>query len=116
MFYTNGAHWDNVDDQKGHILRYWVGFGVNGRINSSLEVENELYLHCTGRDGNIAKYTIKNFMVEKESIKLNYENISSIYEYNVNVDKVDERYIHITDPSSNKKAICNLITLICEYQ
>lgn len=78
--------------------------------------ENELYLHCIGRDGNIAKYTINNFMVEKESIKLNYENISSIYEYNVNVDKVDDRYIHISDPSSSKKAKCDLITRICEYK
>ena len=78
--------------------------------------ENELYLHCIGRDGNIAKYTINNFMVEKESIKLKYDNIPKIYEYNIDVDKVDERYIYISDPSSNKKAVCNLITLICEYQ
>lgn len=45
LFYTNGAHWDNVDDQNGHILRYWVSFGTKGRINNSLKVENELYLH-----------------------------------------------------------------------
>ena len=31
-------------------------------------------------------------------------------------DKVDERYIHISDPSSNKKARCDLITRICEYK
>ena len=45
LFYTNGAHWDNVDDKKGHILRYWVSFGTKGRINSSLKVEDVLYLH-----------------------------------------------------------------------
>lgn len=45
VFYTNGAHWDNVKDGKGNILRYWVGFGTKGRINNSLKVEDELYLH-----------------------------------------------------------------------
>ena len=51
LFYTNGGRYPATSDG----CRYWVIFGVKGRINSNLEKEESLYLHAPS-SGKAGRY------------------------------------------------------------
>lgn len=83
---------------------------------------NELYIHCIGKYGDIIKYTLNKKNIKKEILKFNYENTPNISQLHIIIDNIDDEYIYLSsvvkindniDEGENVK--CSLQTKICIY-
>lgn len=84
--------------------------------------ENNIYIHCIGKAGNILKYSINNTTVDKDTLTFNYDNASNISQIHITIDKVDKDYIYLVslvknDPSEAKglRVKCSLSNYVCSY-
>lgn len=84
--------------------------------------DNQLYVHCIGKKGDIIKYTIEGTNVKKEIINFDYSNTPNISQIHITVDYVDDKYIYLESAVKNDYSIeygeyvkCSLSSEKCEY-
>lgn len=84
--------------------------------------DNNIYIHCIGKSGDILKYTINKYYIEKETIKFNYKLVNNISRTHITITNVDNDYIYLKsvvkkdDYLNTKDTVrCSLSTNICEY-
>ncbi len=84
--------------------------------------DNELYIHCIGKEGVIDKYVINDLNIEKETIYFNFKNTPNISQLHMGIDNVDDRYIYLSSPfkvdatiKDEPKVKCSLIDRKCLY-
>lgn len=117
---TNSYAYNNLllkEDNKYFLLK------SIDKCNMSFYIyNNEIYIHCIGRSGNILKYIIDENNVKEEFIKLNYEDTPNISQIHITIDKVDNKYIYLKSNVKNIESIkegksvkCSLSTKQCEY-
>lgn len=110
-----------------HILfkdnsKYYILDTLNKCDISDYLDNNEYYVHCIGKKGDIIKYTFNSTSIKKDIINLNYKNTPNTNQIYLTIDKVDNNYIYlksnikIDDRIKEGNSIkCNLSTRICEY-
>ena len=126
-YYDNKSSWSHVNI----LLRDKKDFYVIEKIKNCDVVDdgsnlyvynNDIYFHCIGKYGDIEKYTLKKFYMDKSILKFNYDKTPNISEIHMGIDKVNDRYIYLSSPvkknsldKNEPKVKCSIKTLICEY-
>ena len=84
--------------------------------------DNNLYIHCIGKKGDILKYTINLSSIKKDVLEFNYKNTPNISQIHITIDKVDDEYIYLKSAVKKDDLIkdgeyvkCSLLNRICEY-
>ena len=84
--------------------------------------DNNIYIHCIGKSGDILKYTINKYEVTKQVLDFDYKQVNNISRIHITIDKLDDDYIYlrsvvkIDDSKNTKDTIkCSLETRKCEY-
>lgn len=126
MYYDDTSSWSHLnllllDNEEYYLLKniQKCDSSVEGR-NLYLK-DNEIYIHCIGKMGDIDKYILDKINIKKETFKLNYDNVSNISQLHIGVDKVDDEYIYLSsfrlDSSiaDGEQVKCSLKNKICEY-
>ena len=83
--------------------------------NTTYTKDNEIYIHCIGKEGNINKYTINEFEITEELLVLSYDNVPKLSELHVIVEKIDNHDIYIKSLDTKAKCTINQYKYICEY-
>lgn len=85
-------------------------------------LNNEIYIHCSGKKGDILKYTINKYDVKKEVLQFNYYNTPNISQLHLAVEGIDSEYIYLksyvkldTSIDEGEHVKCSLTSRICEY-
>lgn len=83
---------------------------------------NNMYVHCIGKKGNINKYSIDGISIKEEIIKFKYEKTPNISQVHIVIDNVDDDYIYLSSAvkvndnvADGNKVKCDLESLVCEY-
>jgi CRISPR/Cas system CMR-associated protein Cmr5 small subunit len=83
---------------------------------------NEIYIHCIGKKGDILKYTIDDYKLEKDIMELDYKDAPNISQIHILIDGADNDYIYLRSNVKNNDSIkegefvkCLLSTKKCEY-
>ena len=77
---------------------------------------NEIYMHCIGKNGDIDKYIIEDFSIKKETIKLKYNDTPNISQYHMNIDKVDDNFIYLSSPIKLDNTIIDEPKVKCSFK
>lgn len=85
-------------------------------------INNEIYIHCSGKKGDIIKYTINKYDVDKEVLQFNYSNTSNTSQLHLVVEGIDSEYIYLKSYLKIDESIdegeyvkCSLTSRMCEY-
>ncbi len=100
---------------KDHNKYYLLG-EVNKCDMSYYLKDNNIYIHCIGKKGEILKYTINGTKLEKEIINLDYTNTPNISQIHIMIDKVDKDNIYLISNVKNKENIKNGENVICSLK
>ena len=102
--------------------KYYLLENIDKCDASTYIKDNNIYIHCIGKSGDILKYTINKYNVNKDILSFDYKLVNNISRIHITIDKVDDDYIYLRsvvkiDESKNTKEIikCSLDTKICEY-
>lgn len=102
-YYDDSSSWRHLN----LLLKYNENYYVLKNINNCDTVEdgsnifilnNEIYIHCIGKLGDIYKYSINDFNIDEEIMKFNYDNTPNISQLHINIDNVDNDYIYLSSP------------------
>ena len=127
MNYGNKGSWGDVNFLLKENKKYYKIKNIKScdmsEEGSNLYIrDNEIYIHCIGKEGNIDKYLIDHFNIEEEKLNFNYENTPNISQLHIGIDKVDNEYIYLSSPFKNDdtsnnepKVKCSLEDKICNY-
>ena len=126
MYYDDTSSWSHLnllllDNEEHYLLKniQKCDSSVEGR-NLYLK-DNEIYIHCIGKMGDIDKYTLDKINVKKETFNFNYDNASNISQLHITIDKVDDENIYLFSPIDvngdvkDIKVKCSLNNNICNY-
>lgn len=126
MYYDDTSSWSHLnllllDNEEYYLLKniQKCDSSVEGR-NLYLK-DNEIYIHCIGKMGDIDKYTLDKINVKKETFNFNYDDTPNISQLHINIDKVDDNYIYLYSfkvdslIKEGEKVKCSLKNNICEY-
>lgn len=126
MYYDDTSSWSHLnllllDNEEYYLLKniQKCDSSVEGR-NLYLK-DNEIYVHCIGKMGDIDKYTLDKINVKKETFNFNYDDTPNISQLHINIDKVDDNYIYLYSfkvdslIKEGEKVKCSLKNNTCEY-
>ena len=89
---------------------------------SSYLSDNNLYVHCIGKKGNILKYTFIDINVDKTELDLNYINTPNISQEHIIIDLVGKKNIYLSSSvkvdenvSEGERVKCSLENNTCSY-
>ena len=127
--YVITKYYDNTTSFSHHNILlnnnnnyYYILESLNSCDMYSYIKNNEIYIHCIGKYGDIIKYTLNKKNIKKEILKFNYENTPNISQLHIIIDNIDDEYIYLSsvvkindniDEGENVK--CSLQTKICIY-
>lgn len=74
--------------------------------------DNQLYIHCIGKPGNIDQYSFDGVEVKHNVLNFDYENTPDISEIHLIIDGIDSDFIYL---SANQKIKCYLKDKSCQY-
>lgn len=74
--------------------------------------DNQLYIHCIGKSGNIDQYSFDGVEVKHNVLDFDYENTPDISEIHLTIDGVDSDFIYL---SANQKIKCYFGDKSCQY-
>ena len=126
--YVITKYYDNTTSYSHHNILlnnnnyYYILESLNSCDMYSYIKNNEIYIHCIGKYGDIIKYTLNKKNIKKEILKFNYENTPNISQLHIIIDNIDDEYIYLSsvvkindniDEGENVK--CSLQTKICIY-
>lgn len=101
---------------------YYLLESINKCDMSYYIKNNEIYVHCIGKKGNILKYTIDDYKLEKDIMELDYKDAPNISQIHITIDGADNDYIYLRSNVKNNDSIkegefvkCSLSTKKCEY-
>ena len=89
-------------------------------MNSYLK-DNDLYVHCIGKNGNISKYTFIDINVEISDLDLNYISTPNISQEHIKIDMVGKNNIYLSSIKVNdeiaegERVKCSLENNTCSY-
>lgn len=126
MYYDDTSSWSHLnllllDNEEHYLLKniQKCDSSVEGR-NLYLK-DNEIYIHCIGKMGDIDKYILDKINVKKETFNFNYDDTPNISQLHINIDKVDDNYIYLYSfkvdslIKEGEKVKCSLKNNTCEY-
>ena len=126
MYYDDTSSWSHLnllllDNEEYYLLKniQKCDSSVEGR-NLYLK-DNEIYIHCIGKMGDIDKYTLDKINVKKETFNFNYDDTPNISQLHINIDKVDDKYIYLYSfkvdslIKEGENVKCSLKNNTCEY-
>lgn len=83
---------------------------------------NEIYIHCIGKKGDILKYTINDYKLEKDIMEFDYKDAPNISQIHITIDGADDDYIYLKSAVKINDSIkdgefvkCSLSSKKCEY-
>ena len=89
---------------------------------SYLIKDNEIYIHCIGKKGDILRYTIDGVNVKNEILNFSYKNTPNISQIHITVNKIDNGYIYLKSVVKMDDSVkdgeyvkCSLSSKVCEY-
>lgn len=84
--------------------------------------DNNIYIHCIGKTGDILKYKLNGASVSNETLFMNYSETPNISLIHLTIDKVDDDYIYLEssvkeneEEKTSEKVRCSLSTKKCVY-
>lgn len=84
--------------------------------------DNNIYIHCIGKTGDILKYKLNGANVSNETLFMNYSETPNISLIHITIDKVDDDDIYLEsnvknsdEENSSTKVRCSLSTKKCLY-
>ena len=127
MYYDNTSSWSHInlllkDKENYYILEKIKKCDTYEEANNLYIKNNEVYIHCIGKEGNIDKYIIDSFKVTKEILEFNYKNTPNISRVHIEIDGIDDEYIYLSSPfkvdntiSDDPQVKCSLKNRKCSY-
>ena len=121
-YYNNTTSYSHHNILLKNNNKYYILETLNSCDINSYIKNNEIYIHCIGKYGDIIKYILNKKNIKKEILKFNYENTPNISQLHISIDNIDEEYIYLSsvvkindniDEGENVK--CSLQTKICIY-
>jgi len=126
--YIITKYYDNTTSYSHHNIllknnnKYYILETLNSCDMNSYIKNNEIYIHCIGKYGDIIKYTLNNKNIKKEILKFSYKNTPNISQLHIIIDKVDDEYIYLSSTvkindniAEGETVKCSLKNKICLY-
>lgn len=127
IYYDDTSSWSHInfllkENQKYYILENVKKCDIVDDGNNIYVKDNEIYIHCIGKEGNIDKYLINNLNIETEKINFNFKNTPNISQLHIGIDNIDNEYMYLSSPfkvdntiNDKPKVKCSLYDKICLY-
>ena len=77
---------------------------------------NEVYIHCIGKENNIEKYTINKFITSQETLKFDFTNTPNISQLHMIIDSVDNKYIYLSSPFKVDNTVLDEPKVKCSFK
>lgn len=126
-YYDDSSSWSHFnillkDNKKYYLLKNIKKCDISDDLSNLYLDENKIYIHCIGKEGNVDKYTINDFVILEEKLIFDFKNTPNISQLHIGIDYVDNGYIYLSSPfkvdnriSSNPKVKCSLENKKCSY-
>ncbi len=125
-YYDNSSSWSHLNlllKEKGdyYILESIKKCDSDDDGTNLYIKDNELYIHCIGKEGVIDKYLINDLNVYKETINFNFKNTPNISQLHMGIDSVDQENIYLSSfkldntISEGEKVKCSFKDRKCSY-
>lgn len=126
-YYENSSSWSHLnlllkDSNNYYILKNIKNCDTVDSGKNLYLKDNELYIHCIGKEGIIDKYIINDLIAEKETINFSFKNTPNISQLHIGIDKVDNEFIYLSSPfkvdptiKDNPEVKCSFKDKICLY-
>ena len=100
-YYNNSSSWSNLNILLNSNNTYYILKNIEkcDTLDNGSNIyikDNEIYIHCIGKEDIINKYTINNLKVNDETIKFNFKNTPNISKLHMIIDNVDSEYIYLS--------------------
>lgn len=84
---------------------------------SNLYIKNsEVYIHCIGKENNIAKYSINKLITSKETLNFDFTNTPNISQMHMIIDSVDNEYIYLSSPFKVDNTVLDKPKVKCSFK
>ena len=100
-YYDDSSSWSHLNLFLKYNKEYYVLKNIK-KCDTALDISNlyvlnnEIYIHCIGKIGNINKYLINNFSVEEKLLKFSYKETPNISQLHMGIDNIDNNYIYLS--------------------
>ena len=127
-YYDDTSSWSHLNlllkkKEEYYLLENIKKCDIDDKGSNLYIKDNEVYIHCIGKDGNIDKYLISNLNIEKETLIFDYESTPNISQLHIVIDKVDKENIYLSSPfkvdstvDAEPKVKCSFEDKICRYE
>ncbi len=120
-YYDNSSSWSNLNlllkDKNDYYILESIKKCDTADDGSNLYIkDNELYIHCIGKEGIIDKYLINDLNIEKETINFNFNNTPNISQLHMSIDNVDTEYIYLSSPFKVDNTITDEPKVKCSFR
>ncbi len=126
-YYDNSSSWSHLnlllkDKNNYYILKNITKCDTADDGNNIFVKDNEIYIHCIGKTGNINKYSIDKFNIKEELLQFNYNNTPNISQLHIKIDDIDNNFIYLSSVfkvdntiKDNPKVKCSFTNKNCVY-
>lgn len=120
-YYDNSSSWSHLNlllkDKNDYYILESIKKCDTDDDGSNLYIkDNELYIHCIGKDGVIDKYLINDLNIKKETINFNFKNTPNISQLHMGIDNVDNEYIYLSSPFKVDNTIKDEPKVKCSFK
>ena len=121
MYYNDTSSWSHL----GLLLKVKQNYYLLEDIKKCDTIEdgynlyvlnNEIYIHCIGKEGNVDKYSIDNFYVKKETLNFYYKDTPNISQLHMGIDKVDNDFVYLSSPFKVDNTINDKPRVKCSFK
>lgn len=101
MYHDDSSSWSHLNlflkyNKEYYVLKNIKKCDTVEDANNLYILNNEIYIHCIGKIGNISKYSINDFNVEEEVLEFNYNETPNISQLHMGIDTIDNNYIYLS--------------------
>ena len=120
-YYDNSSSWSHLnvllEDKNDYYILESIKKCDTVDDGSNLYIkDNELYIHCIGKEGIIDKYIINGLNIENEKINFNFKNTPNISQLHIGIDNVDNEYIYLSSPFKVDNTIKDEPKVKCSFK
>lgn len=120
-YYDNSSSWSHLnvllEDKNDYYILESIKKCDTVDDGSNLYIkDNELYIHCIGKEGIIDKYIINDLNIENEKINFNFKNTPNISQLHIGIDNVDNEYIYLSSPFKVDNTIKDEPKVKCSFK
>ena len=103
--------------------KYYLLEDINQCDMSYFIKDDNIFIHCIGKEGSIIKYNLNRNEVKEEIINFDYSETPNISQIHITIENVDDNNIYLKSAVKNKdsikegeKVVCSFSSEKCKYE